>query len=165
MPRRQYEVTPSKIAQPLDLQRVRAAQRAVLAAMGQAQESFGPRPDPVAVASLYAGTVLASDDEHGRAAGLIVQARRRCLGGPGRRACAVRTVRGGQHARRGRDLARGLRGVSGHGPRSAVDPNPNRCSCTGGYVELMAFQDSRALNTVASLPEVRAAAEARWIGP
>src|SRR5512133_3763676 len=70
---REHIVTPSKIVQPLEPGRVRAAQRAVLAAMAQVQQSFGPRPDPVAVASLYAGTVLAADDDYGRGAGLVVQ--------------------------------------------------------------------------------------------
>ncbi len=73
MPKREPAVTPSKIVWPIDLQRLRAGQRAVLAAMGQVRQSFGPRPDPVAVASLYTEAVLAADDGYSRAVGLIVQ--------------------------------------------------------------------------------------------
>jgi hypothetical protein len=55
-----------------DVRRLAAATRAVLAEFDRLRELVGHRPE--ILAHLYAGTAVRADDDHGRSAGLVVQA-------------------------------------------------------------------------------------------
>lgn len=55
-----------------DVRRLAAAAQAVLAEFDRLRELVGHRPE--ILAHLYAGTAVRADDDHGRSAGLVVQA-------------------------------------------------------------------------------------------
>lgn len=61
-----------RIVREPDLRRLAAATRAVLREFDRLRELIGHRPE--ILAHLYAGNAVRADDDHGRAAGLVVQA-------------------------------------------------------------------------------------------